>query len=217
MKKGIINHGDKINRLKFLKELKPTYQSNGNIKRHGLFRCECGIEKRIRIDSVKSGHVKSCGCYGKYIWKKVTTDRNTTHGLSKHDLYKRWLKIKSRCLKKNDKRYKDYGGRGITVCKEWTNSFISFYDLAITNGYEPNLAIDRKNNNGNYEPSNCRFVTDTVNSNNTRRNIIVMYNAQSMTLMQACDMVGLRNKYRSIWQSIKAGKSFNESIKTYSI
>jgi hypothetical protein len=84
-------------------------------------------------------------------------------------IYRIWDKVNQRCRNKNQTSYKDYGGRGITICDEWRNDFMSFYNWAIVNGYEDSLSIDRINNDGNYEPSNCRFSTQTVQSRNTRR------------------------------------------------
>jgi len=90
------------------------------------------------------------------------------HGLSEHPLYRIWGAIKDRCFNKNVKDYKDYGGRGISVCDGWVNNFQSFYDWAISNGYRRGLEIDRENNDGNYEPSNCRFVIHATNMRNRR-------------------------------------------------
>lgn len=78
------------------------------------------------------------------------------HGKKNTRLYRIWLQMKNRCFNIRTNRYKDYGGRGITVCDEWKNDFTKFYDWSILNGYQENLTIDRINNDGNYEPSNCR-------------------------------------------------------------
>lgn len=77
--------------------------------------------------------------------------------------------MKARCYYKGSSSYKHYGGRGITVCKEWENDFPTFYDWAVNNGWEKGLTIDRRNNDGNYTPNNCRFITDKENKQNTRR------------------------------------------------
>ena len=96
-------------------------------------------------------------------------NNNFKHGDSYARLYRIWRHTKNRCYNKNIKQYKDYGGRGITVCDEWTESYIIFRDWALSNDYKDNLQINRINNDGNYEPSNCNFVTRTVNMRNTRR------------------------------------------------
>ena len=98
---------------------------------------------------------------------------NIKHKLSEHPLYHIWRQMRQRCSNPNNKRYKSYGKRGISVCKEWQNDFKAFYKFAIDNGWEKGLQIDRIDNNGNYEPSNCRFVdltTNMQNSTNTKLN-----------------------------------------------
>ena len=94
---------------------------------------------------------------------------NTIHGEAKTRLYKLWKNIKTRCYNKNRKQYKDYGGRGIIICPEWTNDYTVFKDWALSNGYTEGLQINRINNNGNYEPSNCNFVTRLENNRNQRK------------------------------------------------
>lgn len=87
------------------------------------------------------------------------------HGLSRTRIYQCWSDMKQRCLNINNKSYKNYGERGISICSEWTNKecgFINFYNWAINNGYQETLTLDRKDVNGNYEPFNCRWVTMKV-------------------------------------------------------
>lgn len=92
-----------------------------------------------------------------------------THGLSAHPLYRVYLGIKNRCYLKTDKAYKYYGDRGILVCDEWKQSFVSFYNWCVDNGYKKGLDIDRRDNDGNYEPSNCRLVERKINTRNKRK------------------------------------------------
>ena len=87
-------------------------------------------------------------------------------------LYHRWKGMKRRCYNKNFKQYKDYGGRGISVCEEWLYSFRNFYDWAMSHGFSEELEIDRIDNDGNYEPDNCRWVTHKVNANNRKRKYV---------------------------------------------
>ena len=91
------------------------------------------------------------------------------HGEIKTKLYFVWNNVKDRCLNLKSKDYPDYGGRGITICNEWLE-FIPFRDWALNNGYKENLVIDRENNNGNYEPSNCRWITMKESNRNRRFN-----------------------------------------------
>lgn len=132
--------------------------------RYGIYKCHCGVEFKAMTPLVKRNHTTSCGCYQ----KKRVLEASSTHGLRRHRLYKTWTCMKQRCFNKNATSYVNYGGRGITVCSEWLSDFKAFYDWAMMNGYEKHLTIDRINPYGNYEPSNCRWATNEVQSRNTR-------------------------------------------------
>lgn len=105
-----------------------------------------------------------------------------THGMRKTRIYETWVNMKTRCTNKNNAAYPKYGGRGILLCAEWTDDFLSFYKWALSHGYSDRLTIDRINNNGNYEPNNCRFVSYVVQNNNRRSNHILTYNGKSQAL-----------------------------------
>lgn len=122
------------------------------------------------------------------------------HKLSQTDLYWVWAQIKSRCLRKTDKSYKNYGGRGISICNEWKNSFISFYNWSVQNGYTENkctksgrniLSIDRIDNDGDYCPQNCRWVNDKKQSRNRRSNRYFEYNNQKLCLSDWAKKMGM--------------------------
>lgn len=116
--------------------------------------CKCGKE-------IKSNIGKSCvSC--------SNAKRATKHNLSKSKLYSVWSMMKQRCNNPNSERYKDYGGRGITICEERMESVVVFNSWALLNGYRDGLELDRINNNGNYEPSNCRFADRSLQMQNTR-------------------------------------------------
>lgn len=136
--------------------------SNKHRKSFWLCKCDCGNIKILRGNDLKSGKIQSCGCYN----SERTISFNTTHGLSGTRLYRIWKNIKMRCLDPNKPDYKYYGGRGIKICDEWINNFKSFYDWAMSNGYKEALTIDRRENDGNYEPSNCRWVTMAAQNQN---------------------------------------------------
>ena len=122
-----------------------------------------------------------------------------------------WKSMKRRCYNENYIHYKYWGGRGIRVCDEWLNSFESFYNWAINNGYEEGLSIDRINNNGNYEPNNCRWTTMKVQANNTSRNHYITINNETKTMKQWCEFYDIV-KYSTVknridrfhWDPIKA-------------
>ncbi len=154
--------------IKDLGMMFPTEKSK--IKyRFGIYKCGfCGEEFRTQIKSVKRkrGGTKSCGCYN----KRRASETHKTHGLGYTRLYTTWSDIKSRTLNVKNHKYIDYGGRGITICDEWKDDFMPFYNWAMSNGYEENkgLSIDRINNDGNYCPENCRWTTKTIQQRNQR-------------------------------------------------
>lgn len=136
-----------------------TLGDKGYRKRFGLYRCSCGKEVEIVMSRVKNEKTKSCGCLS----SETTTNRNFSHGMSQHLLYGVWCSTKQRCTNKHFSSYYSYGGRGISIYEEWKNNFISFYNWSIENGYKHGLEIDRINNNGNYEPNNCQWITSDEN------------------------------------------------------
>lgn len=132
------------------------------------------------------------------------TETFKTHGATvgkKTSEYKTWLGIKERCFNPNSKFYKDYGGRGITMCDRWNNSFSNF--LADVGPRPPNMTIDRKDNNGNYKPGNCRWATKSEQSNNRRDNRILELGDQKMTMSQWAEKTGI--KVGTIWARLDRG------------
>ena len=140
-----------INRTKF-----------GNVQ--WVCECICGSRRLYLAQNLLSGQSKSCGCTRSYLAK----ERFTKHDMSGSSEYKIWAGMKARCYNKSNASFQHYGGRGITVCDSWLNSFEAFFD-DMGNRPTSNHSIDRINNNGNYEPGNCRWTTQFIQCINTRR------------------------------------------------
>jgi hypothetical protein len=174
--------------------IKRTENGSGQ-KPQWLCLCDCGKSTIVRGDHLRSGwHTMSCGCMGNENRIKATK----THGDTGKRLYRIWVTMISRCesLDRKDSRLtRNYRDRGIRVCQEW-HSYEIFKAWAFENGYRDDLTIDRIDNNGNYEPSNCRWADGKTQANNTRRNINITYRGKTMTLKQWSVELGI--KYRTL-------------------
>jgi len=164
-----------------------------------LCLCECGREVIIYSGALNNGATQSCGCLHLERIKKS----NSTHKKSNTLLYGVWSRMRNRCNNNNNQRYEYYGSRGITICSEWDN-FQNFYDWAIKNGYSKNLTIDRIDNDGNYEPSNCRWATWGQQQNNRSDNIYLEYNGNKLSMKEIADIEGVT--YKAIASRYYRGK-----------
>lgn len=158
---------------------------------HWLCACDCGSLKEVRRQDLKRGYVKSCGCY-----------RKKYHSEPKQQskLYRLWQGMKTRCYNENCHNYKDYGARGIRICDTWLNDFKAFHDWAIDNDYREGLQIDRIDNDRNYEPDNCHFVTSKINSNNRRNTVYINLNNIIRPLFEWCEILNLN--YCTVYKRI---------------
>lgn len=148
--------------------------------------CDCGKMVVVSNKHLKSGHTKSCGCYKNEIVSEIgkitgktsikyaqsqAHENNRKHDMSGTRLYRIWSQMKQRCYNKKDDAYQYYGGKGVCVCDEWREDFQKFEQWANNNGYSDDLTIDRINSNKNYEPSNCRWISQSENSARIHRDV----------------------------------------------
>lgn len=175
MSKLIDLTGQRFGRLTVIKLLDERSKHGEKI---WLCKCDCGNEKKAVSSYLRSGETKSCGCYQKEMASKF----NSFHHLSKHKLYRKFMKMIARCENPNNPSYKDYGARGITICKEWREDFMKFYEWSINNGYSEDLSIDRIDNDKGYSPDNCRWTTKLRQNNNRRTSRYLEYDGKRMTI-----------------------------------
>lgn len=168
-------------------------------------KCKCGKTKDVYGCNLLSGKSKGCGCTR----DKTARQRMQTHGESHTKLYYVWHTMLRRCEDHNTKSYADYGKRGICVCEEW-HKYETFKQWAYLSGYSDGLEINRKDNNGNYEPNNCEWVTKSENMNNTRRTRYYEYKGGRYTVRQLSEMCGY--SYKTIQNRLYSGWSVDESI-----
>jgi hypothetical protein len=207
----IVRHGDPQADRPLSRSLLLTGQTFGRLKviredgrnRHRsvmwLCRCECGADTRVASGELTKGHTKSCGC------------AITTHGMTGTPLYDRWAGMIARCENPNSSGWHNYGGRGITVCPRWRESFQAFYD-DMAAGFREALTLDRINVNGNYEPSNCRWATPYEQARNTRKNRHMTWNGKTLTLGEWASLVGIHPT--TISGRLAAGWSLDRALTT---
>jgi hypothetical protein len=204
--------GKKFNRLTVLEFVGTDKYGNTKF----LCECDCGNRKVLLGSKVKGGRTKSCGCL-----HSETARNNTKKHLSSHTkLYSVYAHILSRCFCKTNKNYHNYGGRGITVCEEWADKekgFDKFKEWAYQNGYDENAkfgncTIDRINNDGNYEPSNCRWADIKTQANNKRQNHLITFNGKTQNVTQWATELGFTNS--TLFNRIRKGWSVEETLTT---
>lgn len=195
LKKAQDLSGKRFTRLKVIAP--HSRDKKRNIK--WLCECDCGRQKIIYTCHLKSGGTKSCGCY-------IFDNRgklSKTHGMRKTREWEIWQSMVQRCRNKKSRKWIDYGGRGITVCDRWLESFENFYaDM----GKRPSEkhSLERINNDGNYSPENCKWATNLEQQNNKRNTFFVVFNGEKIALQILCRKLNI--SYPKIYQRIRYGK-----------
>lgn len=186
--------GKRFGRLLVVKEIGLINKS-----RHWIVKCDCGTEKDVYQQSLLSGSTTSCGCYRKEVV--------TTHGMSKTRIYSVWNNMLTRCHNILTPNYDNYGGRGIGVCDRW-KKFENFYsDMGdIPDG----MSLDRIDNNGNYEPSNCKWSTPSEQQRNKSNNHLLTVNGITKTLIEWAIERNL--KYTTIIMRLNYGYTEEQAV-----
>lgn len=172
--------------------------------------CDCGNEVDVIGDYLRAGNTSSCGC----LKREMVAEKNYKHGKAQRGnvspIYYVWETIIKRCENPRYHAYKDYGHRGITVCAAW-HDIDAFEKWAIANGWKKGLDIDRIDNDGNYEPGNCRFVTRKANANNRRSCVYVDVEGVSHTITEWADLLNVSRRHFYYLKS--KGKPLDEEVK----
>lgn len=152
-----------------------------------LCKCDCGKNKIIKGTSLTRGLTSSCGCKS----RKMSLERSTKHGMSNTRLYRIRMGMIDRCYKENATSYPKYGAKGVSVCQEWLDDFMNFYNWAMENGYRDDLTLDRIDPSGNYEPNNCRWATYKEQANNTKSTVFLTYKGETKPASEWSKIVGI--------------------------
>lgn len=186
MKRGPVRVGDRFGRWAVLSKADTRHTPGGSAKQYWFCLCDCGTKREVQAPHLRSGRSESCGCHQ----RDVATALKTTHGGRDTLLYDVWTQMIQRCENPANKSYDRYGARGIKVCEAW-RQFAAFQrDMAPT--YQVGLTIDRRDNNGAYEPGNCRWVGNRTNCRNQERTVRVEWNGATVALADLADIYGIK-------------------------
>lgn len=201
------NINKKINHWIILR-LIPKDEAPSRRKYYALAKCKCGTIKPVLSEKIFTGASKSCGC--------ARNEALTTHGFTSSAKggnsreYSIWNSMKQRCLNKKNKQYPEYGGRGVSVCERWKNSFENFYSDMGERPFK-GASLERINNNKGYSPDNCKWADRNTQNNNKRNNRPITINGTTKNLGQWASEFGV--SHSTIIQRIKAGWDVERAIK----
>jgi len=156
--------------------------------------CDCGETTTANGQSLRDGHTKSCGC----LQRKTIGDAHLTHGMCGTPIHGIWKAMRQRCMNPSNHGYRNYGGRGISICERW-NKFENFY--ADMGRIPAKMSLERRDNNGNYCPENCCWATRKSQNRNTRKNIIIKYQGKSQCMVAWAEELGVN--YIVLWRRLQ--------------
>ena len=199
-----VTRGDRYGRLVVIKEA--ARHRDGC--RCFLCRCDCGSEVRVKLVLLRTGGTQSCGCLQKEL-AAARRRADAKHGMEGTPTYRSWSHMKSRCTNPHHKYYRHYGGRGITICQRWMDSFEAFLEDM---GERPSMkySIDRIDNDGNYEPGNCRWATWKEQARNSRNNRTIAFRGRVLCVTEWAEVTGIDRG--AIFDRLNAGWSVEESL-----
>lgn len=180
--------------------------NNKHRQTYWICQCSCGKQTKVLEYNLIQGKTKSCGCL-------IRESHYIKHNGKKEypRLYRIWKGMRQRCNNPSSAAYKDYGGRGISICEEWEEGFVNFRDWALANGYQDNLTIDRIDPDGNYCPENCHWITRKQQNDNKRDTIKFSHNGEFLTLSEWSKKYNIN--YQTLYDRIFGQKmSFEEAI-----
>lgn len=166
-------------------------------------KCDCGSIKTVRGTALRQGLISACGCIRRGVGRKTMTK----HGNYGHPLYNTWHHMMNRCYKAKGGDLEMYQNRGIKVCDRWHD----FKSFANDMGERPpNKSLDRRDNDGNYEPSNCRWATAKEQANNTRKTLMFDWDGKRRSLSSLCDQY--KKKKATVWARMKRGMTLKDAL-----
>lgn len=202
-----VNTGDRYGRLTVIEEVEPYHAPCGQSYRRFNCVCDCGKDTQANLNSMRTGEKLSCGCLQREL-AAISGHNNTTHGMDGTPTHKAWLSMRQRCLCPTHPYYSYYGGRGITICKEWLGSFSAF--LSDMGERPEGLTLDRIDNDGNYEPGNCRWATRAEQNRNMRRTRLLTLNGETMCIAEWSRRTGISRC--AIHGRLRAGLSVEDAL-----
>ena len=197
--------GERFDRLFVVMRANDRKLNDGTSRRAWLCKCDCGNEVIVTTAELRSGDTKSCGC----LKRELDCERATTHGYHGTHIHNVWCAMRRRCRNSTGKSAKYYHDRGISVCPEWDNDFLNFYEWSLSNGYSEGLTIDRIDVNGGYEPGNCRWVSMKTQANNRSNSRNISFRGEMHTLQEWSEICGipyttLYMRFRNGWSTERA-------------